>query len=385
MRKVEEKFGSCLDHLKLIDPISDLYQMGIDVVEKALSSALMDKDETLQPYPFYVGYPLQKDFNAGTCDCDEGGSIVAISAAVPALLINAFLAYSSRVDIVTGLPRAIDGKIISYETKLDLIGELPYLPQTPDDFNLLFEKIISEELYQEGNLAYSLILYEIALRHVAMHEVMHIVLGHTGYLKKQLSLNVFMEFSSAREKKMSRSLSHCLEFLSDQHAVRGITARMLDGDFSSEASALILEQTHLPAKDYLARCIVTALSIVFHLFPSSEGSLKTQLYSHPNPYLRMQWIAMEIGHEVGKQINYKESVLLTFASVYAALHSNFQTPSNWREIIEEDLESIEDGEHSFSDQSYQQMLDVSTEWRTKLWKTYSPLYRNDGSGRLEEG
>ncbi len=376
MDNVEQYFGPCLDYRQLDDAICDLYQMGIDIVDNALSSALFDTGEMLQAYPFAAGYPLEKHFNAGTCDCDRGGSVVAINASVPVLILNACLAYSTRVDVVTGLPQASVGKLISWDSRLNLLGELPYAPESPADFNNLFEKIITADEYQQGSLAYALVLYEIAIR--------HIVLGHTGYLKKKLSLNVFMEFFSARETQMDRQLSHCLEFLSDQHAVRGIASKMLNGEYRSEASALLLEDTSIPTQDYLVRGIVTALSIVFHLFPSDEVSLKSPIYSHPNPYLRMQWIAMEIGHEVGSRINYHDAVMLPTAWVSASLHANFQTPGNWRYFAEEDLETKVGSPRSFSDSAYQEMLNTSKQWRNTLWKEYSPLYRNDGSGRLDD-
>jgi len=342
----------------------------------------MPKNGRVEKYPFSVGFPLRSTFNAGTRDCSDEGSVVAINSAVPYLLFSACFAYSTRVDVSTALPLEENGKIKVFNSKLELLGKVKDMPSHPADIFAMFEKVIEYPEYKTANLPFALSLYEIAIRYVAMHEAMHIILGHTGYLKQELGLDEFLEFSAKREDKMDNSFFHCLEFLSDRNAVRGITSKMLGGDYISEALRSLLDNTELPKNDYLLRCIVSALTLTFHLFPSRTDDLKEPLYSHPNPYLRMQWLAMEIGHEVGSQADFRNAVLMPVAHTGAAIYANFQTPGNWKYATEEDVDPTDGRRPKFTDDSYTAILELAKKWGDKLWKAYSPLYHGDGSGRL---
>lgn len=376
MKIIEKRFGHCLPYHTLAEPIRELYEIAVDLVSQAFTQARLIKGNRELPYPIIIGFPEKPTFNAGTCDREGGGSIVAINAAVPYLLFCACYIFSSRVDNRTGLPIVQDGKLLVFDTRLELIGRLPQQPSNASEYEALFDQLCSESRYPTADLVYALFLYSIAIRFIVMHEVLHIVLGHTAYMKKEMGLETFLEFSSNREHNMDPRFLHCLEFLADRHAIRGIARNMVDGNsyYATEAQQQLLQETSVTKHTYLVRGIMTAATVLFHLFPSRDETLYEPILSHPNPYVRSQWLAMELGHELGKECDFKQAILMPLAYTAATLSANFKCPGDWRNATELDRNKEEDNRPYQSDVAYQDVLKMATQWSDYIYKNYGPQF-----------
>jgi hypothetical protein len=375
---IEERFGPCLSYQDLEEPIFDLYDMAVNMVSQALSQARILEGDAQHPYPCLIGFPEKLSFNAGTCDLDAGGSIVVINAAVPYLLFCACFIYSSRANKRTGLPVEENDKLLVYDTRMELIGKLPKKPRCVSDYSALFDQLCSNEYYRSANMAYTLFMYSIAIRFIVMHEVMHIVLGHTAYIKKVLQLDTFMEFSSARESIVDPGFLQCMEFLADRHAIRGIARKMIEGDpyFSSEAQEQLIQEAIVDQRTYLIRGVMTAATVVFHLFPSRDETLHKPIMSHPHPYLRSQWLAMELGHELGKECDVIQAIFTPLAYTAATLSANFNCPGDWRIATELDRNK-KDGDFPYlSDRAYQEVLQQARQWSNHIYTNYGPKFVN---------
>lgn len=378
---IERIFGPCLSHQELEEPICDLYDMAVDMVKEALSHARILEGGNQHPYPCVVGFPEKLSFNAGTCDLEGEGSIVAINAAVPYLLFCACYIYSSRSDIRSGLPVEENGKLLVYDSCLELLGRMPQMPTCAADYSNLFEQLCSSEHYQTASFGYTLFLYSIAIRFLVMHEVMHIVLGHTAYAKQKLQLNQFMEFSSARETTANPEFFHCLEFIADRHAIRGIARKMILGDpyFSAYAQEELTAGASVDVNTYLLRGIVTAATVMFHLFPSLDETMLKPVLSHPHPYLRSQWLAMELGHELKSECDLKQAIWVPLAYTAATLSANFKCPGNWRSATELDQMDGGQNQQSITDRAYQDVVQNTQQWSSYIYKNYGPKFI-DGEG-----
>lgn len=299
----EERFGyygKVFDETTLPEPIKFLYEIPIYYLNSAFAPAKRSSGE----FHFLARYVVNGAFNSSACDTEDGG-MVCLHASVPILLFISCVNYATRCDIGTALPTEQDGRLLVYEKKIILQNSLQKadinhakLTEYFDDFcTSLIPLDINDEIFQ-----YGLFLYEIAIRFVAMHECMHIVLGHTAYVKKHLGINMLTEFSDQREQQFQQEFGQALEFIADLNTASGILCQTLNGNtfhpYGNQAPKFIKVDFSI----FLTRSVVQAFCILLHHFPYKleNGLDEILLKTHPHPYIRMQWLNTEMGRQITK-------------------------------------------------------------------------------------
>lgn len=365
-------YGNLLSCKSIPEPFRSFYEEGKSLIHNALSSALLFSDGKPEPYPFSMAYPLKGSFNAGTWNRSRQGSIITINASVPYLLFNACAAYSVRVSLTTGLPlHDKDNRLILYASPLSIPGRLGHVSSAAY-LSRLFEGVMNNPDYKAMNLPYALFIYDIAMKFFIMHEVMHVVLGHTGYAQKKLKMRHLMEFSSTRDSLFHPLFSQSMEFIADRHSARGVLKRLLEGADTYESQDTLLKGAAVSKDVFLTRAVVTALTLLFHLFPVTDRNITDRNSSHPHPYIRMQWLISELEYEIRGKCDPMEALGYPFSAITATLISNYKTPHNWEQPVKEDNKFNCTGKY------YDQILQLTKKWQKGLWEKFSPLYPGDG-------
>lgn len=366
-------YGEVFDETSLPEPARTLYDIPISYLRTALKHA---RSPTGYPYPFFAGYAVNGSFNAVACDTANAG-LVCIHSSVPILLFLACVNYATRCDIGDALPKRQDNALISFDDKIVLPGHLndsqlvsATIARTVED---LRQSILSADNGKQV-LVYGLFLYDIAIRFVAMHESMHIILGHAAYLKKHFELDVFAEFSAERDRHLEPKFNQSLEFLADRNCACGILTQVLNGNTLHPFSTQIQELAKVDFRRFVFRSVVQAYCILFHLLPYKldDGLTGTFIKTHPHPYVRMQWINTEIGyHVLRSEDEFTEEIVYPFACAAATLANNFVTPNTW---ISANAENIDTGRRMFSDLTYGEVSKRSRDMQASMWE-FAPLYK----------
>lgn len=358
----------------LSEHIECLYALPVAVIADAFAPA-RQRGNANEPYSCSVEFPLNGTFNAGSRAIDGGTSLITINAAVPYLLLTACVLYSCRADPLSGLPICEGTRVVSFHERILIPSALVSCPQLPSQFDQLFEQMMEDVAPYAPNVSYALFLYELAIRFIAWHEAMHVILGHTAFTQAEYGLESLMEISAGRESRLTKRLSHTLEFCADRNAIRGLARRLMlrDSNLISVGTDKLLGATPLNPDSYLLRGLMTAFTLLFHLFPTREASLGLHIHSHPSPYLRAQWACMEIGHEMGSESNFR-MVFETIAFVAAAMSANFSAPGNWRRATELDVDPEFAVRPKLTDDSYKRILKSSRRWSQRIHDDFGPLY-----------
>ncbi|NEP77147.1 MAG: hypothetical protein F6K39_02555 [Okeania sp. SIO3B3] len=371
----EEKFWICgevFDEAALSEPISLLYELPIYYLNSALEAA---RTTTGEPFTFLVGYVRNGTFNAAACDTEYGG-LVCLHASVPYLLFMACVNYATRCDLETALPKVQDGMLIIYDDKITLPGRLADIDITPAKLTRNFEEFchsLQTAERKDDVFQYGLFLYEIGIRFIVMHECMHIILGHTAYLRKKLGMNLLIEISSQREENLHKKLNQALEFLADRNTVCGILVQALDGNLLHSYGNNIPEFIKVDFSTFIARSVVQAICILMHQFPYKlENNLDSSLLkTHPHPYVRMQWMNTEMGNHVVGEEQFAEKIVLPFGYAMATLANNFVTPNSWADVNKENIDYSE--KEMFSDFSYEYISGCAQKLQNEMWNL-APVY-----------
>ncbi|GAB2190498.1 hypothetical protein MAH1_21060 [Sessilibacter sp. MAH1] len=372
-------YGYGLDISTLDEAVQELYLLAQDMFQGAFSAARIKQNGGETLYPHILEFPLDPEFNAASKELPNGGCAIAINASVPYLIFAACFIYSTSIDVLTGLPKLTNNKLPRYEIQYELIRTLKRLPTSGEGYSVLFEKLIAHKDYQSANLNYSIFLYAISIRFVLMHEIMHVVLGHTSYLQNELGLREYIEFSSSDRMSHDPEFFHCLEFLADRHAIRGIAEKMISRDprYQVGAEQELIRNATVSRDSYVLRAVMTAPTLLFHLFPYKDGLLEKPITTHPIPYIRAQWICMELGHEFQSSNMFEADILTPMAYTVANLSSNFRCPGNWANATQMDAESSKNGKLQISDIAYERILQLSGKWSSHIYKEYGPKFRSN--------
>lgn len=398
-KQLEQK---AIDISELNEAVKMFYDQIVLQCQDSLKEAFVVENQLVKKHDFKVMFMARSDLNAGTMALNSQSSLLWFSGALPYLLFAACYIYSCRVDVTTVSPFQQNGKVVSFKNKLQLVGKLQQTPTDASHILQLFDNLMSSEQYPSANVEMAFFLYELAARFITMHEIMHIVLGHTAYVKRECSLDMLFEFSEEREEKLDEGFSQCLEFIADRHSSRGILAKLLNNDYDSELMYRLLKHSKLTKEEVLVRYFTMAMTITLHLFPARDHTLYSLYPSHPHPYTRMQWICQEVGHEldevdlVGGKLqcgesnntSFKDHLKLTLfeclAETTTTLTHNFETPNSWLYALSFDVDERDQrsAEGLKSNLSYENILALSKRWQSYIYRGYSPAYVGDGTGRI---
>ncbi|MDD7887114.1 hypothetical protein [Flavivirga sp. 57AJ16] len=320
--------------------VKTLYQIPIEYATQALSLAKTQQDVNKKPIKlnYSIKYLINEPFNAGTCNRD-GASFIFINSSVPYLLFKACISYAELCDIKKSTIKEKKLKLLATK-KIKLTQKLDYSLANPESIERLFQKLLKDSAHiNKLVFQYALFLYEIAIRFLTMHECMHVILGHTGYVKQKFNLDDYLEFSEEREHKIPLSTSQALEFMADRNTCRGILVQTLQGNSIYNVYSSKLKSSKLSREMLISRSVTNALSIILHIFPGKliENMSETLIKTHPHPFIRMQWMITEMSYEVGDENSFNHYFLKPFALNIATFKDNFEIKYPWTLLSDKDL------------------------------------------------
>lgn len=376
--------GEVFNEKSLPEPLNVVYELPAVYLESALSQARSKQGDS---YPFFVKYIINGSFNAAAVAANKGG-VVCIHYSVPILLFNACLLFASRCDLSTALPATDNEALIVFPEKLILDGEIRLQSDTgiSEVMNLynLCTNMISRHHNAEDIFQYALWLYEFSARFIAMHECMHIILGHTAYSKNHFGLNVFEEFSVTREEVIPIEIGQILEYLADRNSASGVLAQAFEGNMFHSFSTEPPVNLRINQTVFIGRSLINSLCILFHLLPySMNNTLKESLYrTHPHPYIRMQWLNSIFGAQLSEE-EFEEAIFRPFAFASATLSKNFLTPNSWGAVNAENF-NVKKGSIAFSDWTHEQISIKANALQSTLWE-HAPVYEGFTKGWKNNG
>lgn len=373
MDSLTSKYGAVIDHRSFGEPLSVLLDIPVSRASNALLAAKYSEEGVLHPVTarvHYIGNGALNAFarqpSASSCEiCLFGGTAVA--------MLDACLKFAARMDPKTARPVLRGERLLVYPEKWQLLGSQPL--EGLIDAELLSDSLFSIGTAQRPNAELGILLYELAMWFIAMHEAMHVILGHTGYLRETTpSMDALVEFSDLREAALSPVFSQMLEYSADRHAGRGVARRLLLGDVDESYRETLLGQAEVDEKLFLIRALVSSLTLLLYLFPKRFCCLESIEGSHPHPYTRMQWMAMELGDEIAGELDYKDAILAPLAETAASLKANFYAPDDWWSYAELDLRTLTGGlQTPRTDLLYQEIKDFTRKWHGELL-SFGPRY-----------
>lgn len=351
----------------LSESVSWLYEIPIFRLDQALSDAFESINGQKVSFPYHVNYIIDNRINAAAWHSKSSGCAIAISSSTPLLLIMACMQFANLCDVRTALPITSDGMLLVHKNKVHLKTQLEREIRNEKQILAVLEAFSADG---KMNNSMGLFLCELALKFIAMHECMHVILGHTRYLSNHYDLKSFIEFHNSRT--IAPEFSRMLEFIADRHAIRGLWTRLAQKDIDDFYKLQLLPGISVDEDTYLLRCLVYAICILFHLFPGNSESIFAQGRSHPHPYIRARWMCNELAQDVDEIFPNKYEPLNAFTWAGAQLSCNFDLPGNWAKASKEDYN--QKTKESFSDNSYSAVLAEAKKWQHLLMKSFGPLY-----------
>lgn len=284
------------------------------------------------PYRLLVGIFESSRLNADTLDLADGANLVALSDSFPVVLLGALATVAQRMETGSALPqRDAKGRVVVFADRLELFATgADGGMKNPD--TVVGLTAVLHTLAQTERLTEAMLLYDLAIRFVVMHECMHIVLGHTGYVRLELRVSRLMEMGAMRRGVLTPDVSQALEFIADRHAVRSVVQRARSARLGEYVDAVRYDPS-LTMEQYLLRVLTLALMTLLLLFPSRATARASSRDSHPHPYTRMRWLCREIGLELPSRDMHVNAVLEPMAFWTASFQCNFSTPGRWDRAI----------------------------------------------------
>lgn len=355
-------------HKDISEPLNWLYEVAEFRIHNALAGAAIYEKNKIESLDVSVIYVEGSAFNAGVWHSHPAGCVVSILSSVPVLTYMACVKYAQSIDLSTGLPYMDNEVILERPNKIRIETSLPESISNEKDL----EKYISQAGKEyPGNNGLGCLLFELAMKYIAMHECMHAILGHTRFLQINHSFASFTEFSSERTAETDGSFFQMLELIADRHTVRGLLVRLLEGDFDEFYTNTVLTQVRCPKELFLLRCLVHAFCLLFHLIPGSQLPLADSDAYHPHPYIRARWMCNELMQE-NEQLDGDYEVLKCMTAAAANLIVNFDLPANWENAMRNDFDH--EAKTSLADDMYRSALSMASKWQTELSKNYGLFY-----------
>ncbi|MDO9093552.1 MAG: hypothetical protein Q7U99_13060 [Rubrivivax sp.] len=373
---LQRNFGPAFDPAAVPEEARFIFEHPQLIAEEALAAAQVSGTASRRaPYRLLAGLYDSPRVNAGTLDLDPATSVVAISSRLPPALLHAVAVVTDQADAVTLMPRRDKaGRLVVGGPRRALTARRSGGP------GLEVARTLAA-LQRSGDLKLAMLVYDLAIRFVVMHECMHIVMGHTGYVRRELGLSVLMEMGASRRNVLTTELSLALEFIADRHAVRGVAQWARSGRLGDNVESIPRDPS-LSQSDFLHRALILALMTLLRLFPARASLSAAAGGSHPHPYARMRWLARELSEDLDGHAEVVRLILEPMAYWNASFERNFVSPGRWSAAMAEDQRVAADVP-PVTDQSYVLITGHAKLWQTLLWSQYSPLF--PGDGRDESG
>ncbi|MDE5575617.1 MAG: hypothetical protein K2I87_07895 [Bacteroidales bacterium] len=320
--------GEEFDFESFSDDLYDLYSIPIKYIISAMEPAT--SNTTRGKYHYLPGYIAATHINAVTCD-EGNGSIICLNSCAPILLFKLCVHYTFCCNLQTALAAGNPiPAICSYKEPIQVkLEPSEILPQKVQrNFNYFKKSELYKRVVGSGKLKYALYLYDLATRFLVMHECMHVVLGHTAYMRKEFGVTELLAFSEIMNTnaQMIKTLQ-ALEFMADLHTASGVFLQALHGnlflDYTSDTDLNIDKEC------FVARSVINALCILFRLFPFKWKTLADVIKTvHPHPYIRLQWILTGLSNQLTDSRNFEEYLMRPMGQSLAVFADNFAIEDN---------------------------------------------------------
>lgn len=368
--------GNDFDYESFSDDLYDLYSVPIDYVITAMEPALSNTSK--KKYPYMVGYLAKNTINALTCDVEDG-SIICIHSSVPILLFRLCVQFAFCCDIQTALSSG-NPIVAIYSQKESIIGKLNAKENFPHKIKPIYDSFKESDIYRRvkdcKKLKYAIYLYDLAARFIAMHECMHIVMGHTAYMKKELGFSELYAFpkDTITDNQILQTIQ-AIEILSDSYTMAGVFRQTLVGNLYFDYLEHTDIQITVDKECFVARSVINALSVLFHLIPFDYKVLTDTIkLKHAHPYIRLQWLMSIFANQLSNSENFQEYIIKPFGQSMVVFDENFNTLTDWLRVNE--LNKVDEQGYLFSATS----LDVVIEESKKieyLMSKFAPIYENN--------
>lgn len=354
--------GNLFDHTTLPDPFNMIFQDAIDQANGILGNAKWNSEGKTESPPYFAGYLTNSRLNALAAHRPEVGCSVIIHNSTTVLTFMACMEFAARCNVRDALPNHQNGRVITYEQKILLLNKLEKPLRTNDDVINIIEDFALR--FEEENM-FGFLLFQLAMKFVVLHEIGHIVMGHSNFADQQFGL-LFSYATHAEAQFLDPMLCQALEFIADKGAIAALADYVLSDNCKSLNNDL-LTNASIDADKYMLRSLTMAVCILFHLFYVESQSIDSRLCHYPHPALRSLWLSMELGKATTDKVDFTDAIMNTMGVVLSSLHSNFSSPSfNWASAFEEDRRSS----GVLSDMSYKNIIDYANSIQGKIHQEY---------------
>jgi hypothetical protein len=230
-----------------------------------------------------------------------------------------------------------------------------------------------EETTDLTNNELALLMFDVAMRYVAMHECMHFVLGHARFCQLTLGLDIFQD-ASERRRKLDPITSQTLEFIADRHVIAGLAVDLAQGRIFHEWSRNVPEAISVASDIWYRRVLFSTLALLSRLWVT-HGTQSFADFSepYPHPYERICWMLSGLAEMEGTRLH-KES-MLAFALTVGSLDRNFESAREDLPTITRDMEIQDLIGFSNLDHGYSVVRQRAIEIQKRLYVSYGPYYR----------
>ncbi len=354
--------GNLFDHTSLPDPFYMIFQDPIDQADFLLRDAKWNREGRFENLPYYAGYLTNHRLNALAAHRTEVGCSVIIHNSTTVLTLMACIEFAALCDAREALPRQQNGHLVIHNDRKLLLNKLPRPLLTNDDVIDVLENFAMK--FEEENLL-GFLLFGFAMKFVVLHEVSHIIMGHSNFADQQFGL--LFSYATHSDRQFSDPmLCQAMEFIADKNAI----VNLADYAISANAKTLynyLLTNASIDADTYLLRCLTMAVCILFHLFYAESQNIDNKLCNYPHPAMRSLWLSMELGKATTQKVDFIDSVLKTMQVTISSLHHNFSSPSfTWASAFEQDHQQGV----TLSGASYKNILDLALRMEDEMQQQY---------------
>jgi hypothetical protein len=341
-----------------------LWRLPVLYASRALEGARISKERRDEEPIVATGYIDNPGFNA--CVRHEDESIgVCFFTGLPLVTFRACVQLARRLDFATGLPFVDDeGCLIARSDRIPLPRSWEVTRPLNDQILSDLQEMGENTTASERELA--TFLFDIAMRYVAMHEIMHVLLGHARYSHVHLGLDRFLDAGPERDR-LPPMLSQMMEFIADRHTIIGLAGDLELGRLEHVwVHGTVPPGLTADPSVWKRRLLIATITCVSKLWAGHAGSRFANFVEpYPHPYERVIWMIKAL-HGRAQTDAHASDIIRTFTLNLANLELNFTSDLMFQPVIEEDLRRVENGDRSALDRGYQFIIDETNEKQRRL-------------------
>lgn len=361
--KLIHAYGAAVDFSDMDGMARLMWQLPERYLRDAIAPAQHSEHRRDTPLESMVGYVFNGAFNAAIRH-ETGNVAVCIFAVYRSSPMKACRQVAARLELATGLPKCdAQGRLVVFDERVLLQSEWkiqkePVL-QAMEDFQCYDTAMPSE------NTDLAILMFDIAMRYVAMHECMHFVLGHARYCQRRLCLDSFADTAPER-CQLDPVLSQTIEFIADRHVVIGLMHDLCEGRLFHEWSGQPLHFIAVESRCWWRRVLIATIALVFKLWRGHGSATCCDFsYPYPHPYERAMWMICALTETADADA--KEDIDRSFALAISTLERNFVGNMRYVDEIERDIQMYRSTGISAMNRSYDIVRSTAMQIQKRLY------------------